>query len=66
MTGGLNVVKDLALDSTELMRRGDRVWKMVARLPRKVMGLVGVQLNNQIIVLGNEFVFCDNRLIQKL
>ena len=47
-------MKDLALDSTELMRRGDRVWRMVARLPRKVMGLVGVQLNNQVIVLGNE------------
>ena len=53
MTGGLNVEKDLALDSTELMRRGDKVWRMVARQPRKVMGLVGVQLNNQIIVLGN-------------
>ena len=61
MTGGLNVEKDLALDSTELMRRGDRVWRMVARLPRKVMGLVGVQLNNQIIMLGNEFVFCYNK-----
>ena len=43
------------LDTTEILRDGEKAWRDVGRLPETTFGLSGVNLNNVIYMTGGDY-----------
>ena len=52
VTGGREVNKTIALDSTEILTEGDDNWKLTGSLPMALVDIRGVSLQDRILMTG--------------